>query len=204
MALVKTLFVTRVYEAGLAAVGAEPLLEELKDACVMLASEDRAGRAWCRANGYPGYTSYASLDDLPTRASAFMMLKRRLDRHVGAFAEALYLDLGGRALTLDSLWVNVLDPKGAHSGHIHPKSVISGTLYIDCSRGAGALRLEDPRLPMMMAAPQLLGEAPEDQRRFVTLAPSVGVLYLWESWLRHEVLINKSRTRRISISFNYA
>jgi hypothetical protein len=30
-----------------------------------LAEEDRAGRAWSRAHGYRGYTSYASLDDLP-------------------------------------------------------------------------------------------------------------------------------------------
>ena len=33
----------------------------------MLAREDAAGRAWCRAKGYGGYTSYASLDDLPRR-----------------------------------------------------------------------------------------------------------------------------------------
>ena len=32
----------------------------------MLAAEDAAGQAWCKANGYGGYTSYASLDDLPT------------------------------------------------------------------------------------------------------------------------------------------
>ena len=46
----------------------------------MLAAEDRAGRAWCKANGYRGYTSYASLADLPQRASVFGELKRRLDR----------------------------------------------------------------------------------------------------------------------------
>ncbi len=77
----------------------------------MLAEEDRAGRAWSKAHGYGGYTSYASLDDLPTRDPVFGELKRRLDRHAKAFAEALAFDLRPRGrLKLDSLWVNVLKP----------------------------------------------------------------------------------------------
>ena len=69
----------------------------------MLAQEDAAGQAWCRANGYGGYTSYASLADLPRRASAFAALKTRLDRHARAYAEALSLDLGSRRLRLDDI-----------------------------------------------------------------------------------------------------
>jgi len=202
---VRTLFPTLVYEADLAAErGWATLGEDLADATAMLAEEDRAGRAWCKANAYAGYTSYASLDDLPVRAPAFADLKRVLDRHVAAFAKELHFDLGGRRLKLDSLWVNVLEPKGAHSGHIHPHSAISGTLYLDTPPGAGALKLEDPRLPMMMAAPSPSADAPEAHRRFVYLAPRPGTLYLWESWLRHEVTPNAAKTPRVSVSFNYA
>ncbi len=170
----------------------------------MLADEDAAGRAWCRDNGYGGYTSYASLDDLPTRASVFGDLKRRLDRHVGAFAEGLGFDLGRRRLKLDSLWVNVLKPGASHSGHIHPHSVVSGTIYVATPPGAGGLRLEDPRLPLMMAAPLRRPDAPDGGRGFVTLSPAPGTIFLWESWLRHEVLPNRARAERISVSFNYA
>ena len=70
--------------------------------------------------------------------------------------------------------------------------------------GSGALRLEDPRLPMMMAAPRRRADAPEGVRSFVTLVPAPGTLFLWESWLRHEVLANAAKTPRISLSFNYA
>jgi uncharacterized protein (TIGR02466 family) len=206
MSTIRDLFVTRVYEGSLAeARGFAAFNAELEDACHMLAAEDRAGRAWCRANGYGGYTSYASLDDLPRRASVFAELKRRLDRHAVAFAESLDFDLGARGrLTLDSLWVNVLRPGAAHSGHIHPHSVISGTVYVNVPPGAGALRLEDPRLPMMMAAPRRRPEAPEGVRSFVILPPVVGTVYLWESWLRHEVLAGAAKAPRISLSFNYA
>jgi uncharacterized protein (TIGR02466 family) len=205
MTHVRSLFPTRIYEADLAAEAGFPgLLQELLDACGMLAEEDQAGRRWCQANGYKGYTSYASLDDLPKRASAFDALRRRLDRHAARFAETLLFELGARRLKLDSLWVNLLDPAGAHSGHIHPNSVLSGTVYLEVPPASGALRLEDPRLPLMMAAPSQRADAPEEERRFVYLAPKAGTLFLWESWLRHEVCPNLSRRRRVSVSFNYA
>jgi uncharacterized protein (TIGR02466 family) len=200
----RALFATPVYQASLAA---EPRFEdfraELEAACRMLAAEDRAGRAWARAHGYGGYTSYASLDDLPRRASVFAELKRRLDRHARAFAEALAFDLGAGRLTLDSLWVNVLKPGAAHSGHIHPHSVISGAVYVATPPGASALRLEDPRLPLMMAAPPRRADAPEERRAFVHLQPEPGMVLMWESWLRHEVPANRAKRERISVSFNY-
>ena len=204
MAKLRSLFVTRVYEASLGSErGFAAFNAELEQACRMLAAEDKAGRAWCRANGYGGYTSYASLNDLPTRASVFGMLKTRLDRHAGACAEALSLDLGRGRLRLDALWVNILKPGAGHSGHIHTHSVLSGTLYVAMPPGASALKLEDPRLSMMMAAPPRRADAPEAARNFVTLTPAPGTLFIWESWLRHEVLANGGKAPRVSLSFNY-
>lgn len=201
----RALFVTRLFEASLAGQkGFEALHADLEDACRLLEAEDGAGRAWCKANAYPGYTSYASLDDLPRRVTAFGELKKRLDRLAAAFAGELAFDLKGRRLVMDSLWVNVLKPGGAHSGHIHPHSVLSGTYYVATPPGASALRLEDPRLAMMMAAPSRTAEAPEDLQTFVYVAPAPGSVLMWESWLRHEVPANGARRDRISISFNYA
>lgn len=205
MPLIRDLFVTRVYEASLAAAaGFEAFNADLLSACGMVAAEDRAGQAWCKAHDYSGYTSYASLDDLPRRATVFGDLKRRLDRHAATFAKSLDFDLQGGRLTLDSLWVSVLRPGAAHSGHVHPHSVLSGTVYVSVPPGAGALRLEDPRLPLMMAAPPRHSEAPEHSRTFVTLVPAVGTIFIWESWLRHEVLANRAKAPRVSLSFNYA
>ncbi|OYU69803.1 MAG: hypothetical protein CFE28_07160 [Alphaproteobacteria bacterium PA2] len=201
----RPLFVTQVYEASIAAErGFDAFRGELAEACDMLAAEDKAGRAWCKANAYGGYTSYASLNDLPQRASVFGALKAKLDKHVAAFARDLQLDLGGGKLKMDSLWVNILKPGAAHSGHIHPHSVISGTIYVETPPGAGALKLEDPRLPMMMASPPRLDDCDETAKTFVYLKPSPGTVFLWESWLRHEVVANAAKTERVSVSFNYA
>jgi uncharacterized protein (TIGR02466 family) len=201
---VRHLFATPVFEASLTTDrDFENFNAELEASCRMLAEDDAAGRAWSKAHGYGGYTSYASLDDLPQRATVFGELKAKLDRHAKAFAKDLAFDLGGGRLKLDSLWVNILKPGAAHSGHIHPHSVISGTAYVSTPKGASALKLEDPRLPLMMAAPPRLADAPEAARAFVYLAPEPGTVFMWESWLRHEVPANQARTDRISISFNY-
>ncbi|HEV2363021.1 MAG TPA: TIGR02466 family protein [Caulobacteraceae bacterium] len=202
MGEIRKVFATQVYQASLAAdAGFAGFNADLEAACRMLAQEDKAGQAWSRAHGYGGYTSYASLDDLPRRASVFADLQRRVSRHVGAFTDALAFDLGPRGrLALDALWVSALRPGAGHSGHVHPLGVISGTYYVAVPPGAGALRLEDPRLPLMMAAPPRRADPP-----FVTLEPAAGALILWESWLRHEVLPGRGgRAERISISFNYA
>jgi uncharacterized protein (TIGR02466 family) len=198
----KSLFVTRLYEAPLG--GPASLNAELEDACRMLEAEDTAGQRWAKEHAYRGYTSYASLDDLPRRVTAFAELKKRLHKHAAAFAKDLHLDLGGRKLVLDSLWANVLKPGGAHSGHIHPHSVLSGTCYVAVPPGASALKLEDPRLPLMMAAPPREADAPQDARSFIYVDPAPGTVLLWESWLRHEVPANAAKADRISISFNYA
>jgi uncharacterized protein (TIGR02466 family) len=205
MTQVRTLFATQLYEGSLAeARDFAGFNAELEEACLMLAEEDRAGRTWCKAQGYGGYTSYASLNDLPSRASAFGELKRRLDKHAAMFAGQLAFDLGGRRPKLDSLWVNVLKPGAAHSGHIHPHSIISGTVYVTVPEGASAIRFEDPRLAMMMAAPTRTTEAPEMLKTFVSVTPQAGTVLMWESWLRHEVPANAARAQRISVSFNYA
>lgn len=188
----RNLFASQFYEAPL---GDDALVADLAEACRELAVEDRAGRAWSKEHGYRGYTSYASLNDLPLRDPRFEDVVRLLNRHVAAFA----LDCGfelARKLKLDSLWVNVLKPGGTHSGHIHPHSAVSGTLYVAVPPGSGALKIEDPRLPMLMAAP-----ARPDT--FVYAEPSDGAVFLWESWLRHEVMPNAGKGERISISFNY-
>jgi uncharacterized protein (TIGR02466 family) len=198
-------FATQIYRAEFAKSVALSLNKELEAASLMLAREDNAGRAWSRAHNYPGYTSYASLNDLEHRAPAFAKLREKLDAHAGKFARALAFDLGRRKLECNSLWVNVMDPgTSIHSGHIHPHSILSGTYYVTVPRNAGQLKFEDPRLAMMMAAPAKKRSAGASHLPFIYIEPKAGTVLLWEGWLRHEVVAGNAKARRISISFNYA
>jgi uncharacterized protein (TIGR02466 family) len=193
----KTLFVTRLHQSRIT------VAQDLEKTCLGIAAEDKAGQRWAEDHGYGGYTSYASLNDLTTRASVFATLERAIAKQVGAFARELQFDLGGRKLKLDSLWINVMKPGAIHAPHIHPHSVISGTYYVTAPPKSGAIRFEDPRLAMLMAAPPKKKTARLENRSFVDMTPKPGMLLLWESWLRHGVEPNAARGQRISVSFNY-
>jgi uncharacterized protein (TIGR02466 family) len=186
----RQLFPTLLQENEIDAV----LLPKLAHSIRSLAADDTAGQRWSKEHRYAGYTSYASLNDLPRRDPAFADLAKTLSRHARSFAREAGWDSKPK---LDSLWANLLKGGGHHSAHIHPHSIISGTLYVEVPAGSGAIRFEDPRLPLMMAAP------PRNDT-FVTVEPRPGLLLLWESWLRHEVLPGSGRGERLSISFNFA
>src|SRR5690349_20135303 len=198
--MARNLFVTKLYSAELP----QPeLLADLARAIRSLAADDLAGRRWSRKHRYSGYTSYASLNDLPKRDPAFGELARLLARHAAALADEAAFELS-RKPRLDSLWVNLLKSSGHHSGHIHPHSIISGTFYVVVPKGSGSIRFEDPRLGLMMSAPSRRKDAPDDLQPFVTVEPRAGLLLMWESRLRHEVLPGSGRGERLSISFNFA
>ena len=202
-AVTRRYFATQIHECPIVdpAKDAE-FIEDLIDGVVMLAEGDEAGQQWCEEQGYLGYTSYASLNDLPQRISAFGNLEKRLVKAANAYAKELGFELGSHKLSMNSFWVNVLDPGAGHSGHIHPNSVLSGTFYLDLPEGASAIRFEDPRLPFMMNSPPQKANIAADLKRFIYFQPQVGQALFWESWLRHEVLVNMADESRLSISFN--
>ena len=115
---------------------------------------------------YPGgYTSYGSMAHLQKFSSTFATLEKSLLRHVRAFARALELDLRGHEIHLTDCWANIMPPTAAHSLHLHPLSVISGT-YCSSPRRSGCpgLKFEDPRLDRFMAAPPAGGRANRTKR----------------------------------------
>ena len=92
---------------------------------------------------------------------------------------------------------------GHHSGHIHPHSIISGTLYVEVPTGSGADPLRGSAPAADDGRPARRAGRPKSSA-FVTVEPRPGLLLMWESWLRHEVLPGTGRGERLSISFNFA
>jgi uncharacterized protein (TIGR02466 family) len=193
---IRALFPTLIYQAPLAKPSGGRFTRTVADECRALAASDAAGQRWSKRHYLGGYTSYGSLDRLHLVSSVFAALKKRLDPHVGTFARRLRYDLAGRTLAMTDCWVNVMPAGVVHSLHLHPTSFISGTYYVAVPRGAGMLKVEDPRLSRMMAAPP--------RQTHVGLPAKPGDVILFESWLRHEVPPALYAGERISISFNYA
>ena len=54
-----------------------------------------------------------------------------------------------------------------------------------------------------MDGPSLLAPCPSYGGQIAHPTPLPGEVFLWESWLRHEVPVNMADDDRISVSFNY-
>ncbi len=195
------LFPTTVYTAALSPRAQPTLNAQLLREIRQLRHDDRAGLIWSR-DSYPGgYTSYASANRMHAVSPTFARLEKALMPHVLAYCRTLGFDLRGRRLSMTDCWVNVM-PRGVHHGlHLHPLSTLSGTYYVQTPAGSPGIKLEDPRLDRMMAAPPRRHGS--RHQPWVILPANAGQVVLFESWLRHEVPANPVRRERISISFNY-
>jgi uncharacterized protein (TIGR02466 family) len=200
----RALFPTLIYQRSIKWRGWQSFSRSLADECQAIAASDAAGRRWSARNYLGGYTSYGSLDRLHLVSPLFRTLARRIDPHVTAFVRALHYDLRGRTLAVTDCWLNVMPQGVVHSFHLHPTSFISGTYYVTLPQGAPALKVEDPRLSHLMAAPPKRSDAPKPFHTHVSLPAKPGDIILFESWLRHEVPPAHFAGERISISFNYA
>ncbi len=196
------LFPTLVYSAPLGA-GSAGLNRELLLECRKIRAHDAAGRRWSARNYPGGYTSYGSLDQLHRMSSTFIALRERIDRHVAAYARALQWDLRGGRLVMSDCWANLMGRGSAHSLHLHPQAVVSGTYYVKAPPGSAGLKFEDPRLSRFMAAPMRRGGARRELKPHFLLPARAGRVVLFESWLRHEVPAGGSAQERVSLSFNY-
>lgn len=164
---------------------------------------DEAGQEWSEKNYRGGYTSYGSIAHLHQVSTTFGDLQKAIDKHVRSYIQHLEMDVDPKAIQMRTCWINIMPAGTAHSMHIHPLSVISGTYYVQTPKNCSSIKFEDPRMVGFMASPPRKAKAQEHNQRFVELKPQAGHLVLFESWMRHEVPQNLSSTERISISFNY-
>jgi uncharacterized protein (TIGR02466 family) len=200
---IQTLFPTLIYSSRLERTGTA-LNARLQRECKQLEFDDESGRRWSKKNYPGGYTSYNSVARLHDVSPTFAALKKKLDRHVAAFAKTLEFDLTGRNLAMTDCWANIMRQHVVHSWHLHPLATISGTYYVQTPRGCPGLKLEDPRLERFMAAPPRSSAARKENRPWFVVPAEAGNVVLFESWLRHEVPPNPIRGDRISVSFNYS
>lgn len=201
--MIKNLFPSPIYYSPLKTTGAKALRLDLLDDCLKFKRIDEAGAEWSKRNYPGGYTSYGSIGHLHEVSSTAEELRHEIDKHLRKYVRYLEMDINPKHLQMRTCWINIM-PKGvAHTMHIHPLSVISGTYYVQAPKNCSSIKFEDPRMVGFMASPPRKAKAHERNQRFVELKPEEGHVVLFESWMRHEVPRNNADKERISISFNY-
>ena len=224
MSSLKKLFPTLIWNRKLPGVSGS-LKKQLLLETKVFEAEDLVGQKWSQKN-YPfGYTSYGSRSRLHDYSPTFLELSQLLDKEVSLYFKKLKFEWDQNPLTLSSLWVNVMRPGAHHSWHIHPRSVISGTFYLQAASDSAAIKFADPRQTLFMHLPprksslerslnrsklNKTNKTPRSQKlsqgadaSFVPLSVSSGDVVLFESWLSHEVPCHLGKSPRISVSFNY-
>jgi uncharacterized protein (TIGR02466 family) len=129
-------------------------------------------------------------------------------------ANRLTADREGKPVQPDwkiSAWANVNGKGAGNFCHYHPGAFWSGTYYVDdggCFADetlGGGFEMLDPRGPSpAMLAPTLAfaGEGGQSAGATETIRPRPGMLFMFPSWLQHQVRAYRGTRERISIAFN--
>lgn len=163
-----------------------------------------------RASNAGGWHSERDLPEWGGAAAAKVLAMAQ------AVASQLTTDRRGQArpvLWRVTAWANVNGPGDANICHYHPGSFWSGTYYVADGGAAsdpalgGEFEMLDPRGPApSMFAPTLAvaGEGGLAMGATETIRPRPGLLFLFPSWLMHQVRPYRGSGERISVAFNLA
>lgn len=198
---IEMLFPSFIYRGQLA--NARPFNRELAVEIQALENMDDHGREWSDSHYVGGYSSYSSMCNLHQTSPNFSALEKKLAPHVSRFVKKLNWDLMGRKVRMTTCWVNAMGKGTYHTLHVHPSSVLSGVYYVDVPKGSSPLKIEDPRMGMLMASPPRRAKAPSREQNYLLIDAKAGHFVLFESWMRHEVPPHRGDDLRLSVSFNY-
>lgn len=96
-------------------------------------------------------------------------------------------------------WVNLHDPGGFNTLHLHPNVLLSGCYYLQVPDGAGPLVFRDPRPGPLLVAFQ--GDGPHCKVS-QACSPKPGQLLVFPNWLDHRVEPNDGDMARIAVAMN--
>ena len=107
-----------------------------------------------------------------------------------------------KKLKLDNLWCNINYKNSYNVSHVHPEVHFSGVYYLETPKNCGKLIFTNPNTFVRMH-PEMkqASEHPNFKSHFY-IQPVENLLLIFPSYLLHEVEMNNSNEKRISISFN--
>ena len=124
---------------------------------------------------------------------------------VKSFIQEKIIDYVENTLELDvklritQSWANFNKTDAPHHAHTHPNSIISGVLYFYVDEHTPPITFIRPNLPQFSFVVKNANSYNSSQ---MEAKAGMGTLILFPSYLMHFVASNKSKTPRVSLSFN--
>jgi len=104
-----------------------------------------------------------------------------------------------RKYDVGNCWINVNYKGHYNNPHYHPKSLLTGILYLEIEDDMGDLILFRPDL-MKHYTDEI--SANPDLFQVINIKPKKNSLIIFPSWVEHKVEVNNSDKPRISFAFN--
>ena len=106
-----------------------------------------------------------------------------------------------QSVIITGCWANANAPGTGHRLHSHRNNYLSGVYYVQTQPGADTINFFDPKVQAGAIRPWAAQPTAENTE-VAMIRVANGTLLLFPAWLQHAVDTNRSRTPRISISFN--
>lgn len=186
MALSHTIFSTELFESTF-----NNDLQDLADK--LLLESQQPGVTKSNVNGYQ------SKDDLHLQSYMSEIVQWIKVESIQAFAS---YGFHKEIVNMESCWFNVNKGFATYNNsHLH-SAILSGVFYVKAPEGSGHLTLFNNGLNQLWPGHTKSNFANANNSSFVDIPPEEGKLYIWPSYLLHNVAPNKKDVERISISFN--
>ena len=137
-----------------------------------------------------GVSSYQMKYDILTNEKE---LKYKINREL----KNCSIKMGIHEQVIYNTWVNTQHEGSSLKFHQHPRSNISGALYLDVNTGCSPLKFLNPNPHIFM---QVNKNNTKYNNEYMNIQPENGTLILFPSWLPHGSEINQT-TRKV-LSFN--
>lgn len=145
-----------------------------------------------------------STHDVPTNnfiLDNFEDLKEKIIKQVGDYSQVIGMD-SSKLILLNS-WINLQSKGSRLLFHIHPRSIISGVLFLKIDNDSSHLAFKNPN-PFSLYANYFnnFKESNKYNYQYCILTPKISDLVLFPSWLEHGSHIENNSAERIVLSFN--
>lgn len=131
--------------------------------------------------------------------SEFKEVFNKVADSVVAISDNVGIDLEKFEIVSGGMWANVSGQHSSNRVHNHPGCIWSFVYYVQTPNNCGDIIFLDPRIQAHIMYIPLKRQYERD----ISYTPTPGRLIVFPSWLQHEVRINKSKQKRVSISGNF-
>jgi len=122
-----------------------------------------------------------------------------IEKHSRLFSHQLSVD---HIVNMDKIWVNINGTSDFNVAHIHPNCLLSGVFYVKVPKDSGNLVFMNPACDTMIYDWKNFKTFNGYNSASLSFTPKENELFMFPSWLKHQVDPNNSKKERVSLSFN--